>query len=275
MTYDLRLGDCAKVLKELPDGCIDLTVTSPPYDTLDKDLTPVGRGMRDYKGYTWDFKATAKELYRVTKVGGVVVWVVTDKTDNGSESGTSFRQALYFMECGFNLHDTMIYEQAGTGAKGSVYAYWQSFEYMFILSKCRPKTVNRIEDVKNKTIGLIRSVRYREGGNEEKPHATKENGVRTNMWRYAVGFADGSDKTDHAAPFPEKLANDHIISWSNRGETILDPFLGSGTTGKMAVLNHRNFIGIEISQEYLTIAEARIKMAYDAPEQVSMLCLAE
>jgi len=239
--------NCLDTLARMPDGFVDLVVTSPPYDNL-----------RKYNGYSFDFEAIARGLYRVTKQGGVVVWVVGDATVNGSETGTSFRQALFFKDIGFNLHDTMIYEQAGTGAKGSIYSYWQAFEYMFILSKGRPKSVNRIEDVKNKTLGLIRSGRYREGGNAEKNHATKETGTRTNIWRYSVGFADNSDKTGHPAPFPEQLAHDHIISWSNEGDLVYDPFMGSGTTAKMSFLNNRHWIGSEISAEYCEIANQRI-----------------
>jgi DNA modification methylase len=243
----LLRGDCAEVMKTLADASVDLTVTSPPYDNL-----------RKYKGYVFDFEPIARELYRVTKPGGVVVWVVGDATIKGSETGTSFRQALYFKEIGFNLHDTMIYEVNGTGAKGSNYAYWQAWEFMLVLSKGRPKTVNRLADKENKTYGAIGGSRYRESGSKEKPHTTKEFGVRTNVWEYPVGFADCSDKTDHPAPFPEPLARDHILSWSNEGDTVLDPMMGSGTTGKMAVLNNRNFIGIEIAAEYFQIAERRI-----------------
>lgn len=253
MTSQLYCGDCAKVMQTLDDGCIDLTVTSPPYDTL-----------REYHGYVFDFEAIAQQLYRVTKPGGVVVWVVGDATINGSETGTSFRQALYFMGLGFNLHDTMIYQMGGTGAKGSNKAYWQAFEYMFVFSKGEPNTVIRIADRKNISIGLLGRGRYRAGGNDEKPHKTNSIGIRDNIWRYLVGFMDGSDKTDHPAPFPEALARDHILSWSNRGDTVLDPMCGSGTTGKMAVKYERNFIGIDISSEYLTIAERRI---HDAEQQ--------
>lgn len=270
--YTLYQDDNVKVLKTLPDNSIDLTVTSPPYDTLDKDLNVVmKKRVRDYKGHTWDFKGIVRELYRVTKQGGVVVWVVADKTDNGSESGTSFRQALYFMDLGFNLHDTMIYEQAGTGAKGSIYSYWQSFEYMFVFSKNKTNTVNRIQDVKNKTFGMmLRGGRFRNNSKVEKPHATSEIGVRSNVWRYSVGFADNSDKTNHPAPYPEQLALDHIISWSKEGDTVLDPFMGSGTTGKMAVLNNRDFIGIEIAEEYMVDARERIGRAFEAPTQIEL-----
>ena len=246
----IHCGECSAMLAALPDDCIDLTVTSPPYDNL-----------REYQGYTFDFEPIAHQLYRVTKPGGVVVWVVGDATIDGSETGTSFRQALGFMAAGFNLHDTMIYEVAGTGAKGSNKAYWQGFEFMFVVSKGEPKTVNRIADIKNKTIGLLRGGRWRNGGNNEKPHLTNEVGTRTNIWRYQVGFADNSDQTDHPAPFPEALARDHIISWSNPGDVILDPFMGSGTVGKMCKETGRHWLGFDISEEYCQLARRRVDLA--------------
>lgn len=245
-------------MARMPDEFIDLVVTSPPYDNL-----------RKYKGYSFDFEAIAKELFRVVKVGGVVVWVVADATVNGSETGTSFRQALHFMSLGFNLHDTMIYEQAGTGAKGSNLAYWQSFEYMFILSKDSPKTVNRLKDSKNLTFGgkLNKSVGGRDGKNGGKlldeMRTVSEFGFRSNIWRYPVGFADGSDKTDHPAPFPEQLAKDHILSWSNEGDLVYDCFGGSGTTAKMSHLEKRDWIISEISSEYAALSQKRIQPYLD------------
>ena len=253
MSTMLHHGDCLEVMAQLPDASVDLTVTSPPYDNL-----------RAYNGYTFDFEGIARELYRVTKPGGVVVWVVGDATVKGSETGTSFRQALYFKDvCGFNLHDTMIYEKAGTGACGSNLAYWQTFEFMFVLSKGRPKTVNRLADHKNTSAGA-RAARGRLSAageiKDRKMRMVPEFSVRSNIWRYNTNrFGMGPEK--HPAKFPEQLAADHIASWSNPGDVVLDPFLGSGTTGKMAVLAGRDFIGIEISDEYLAIASERIANA--------------
>lgn len=253
-------GDCLDVMKKIPDNSVDLTVTSPPYDNL-----------RTYNGNIdqWSFekfKAIAKELYRVTADGGVVVWIVGDATIKGSETGTSFRQALYFMDCGFNLHDTMIYQ------KKSVYAhdprnkrYKQAFEYMFVLSKGKPKTYNEIKDKPNKTAGKMLS------GNKGRDKTGKKRKVapvvigeyqaRFNIWEYQTGKQSATDilAFEHPAIFPEQLAKDHIISWSNEGDTILDCFMGSGTTGKMAVLNNRNFIGIELDKGYFDIAKERIE----------------
>jgi DNA modification methylase len=247
----LLQGDCKEVMQTLAAESVDLTVTSPPYDNL-----------RKYKGYTFDFEPIARELYRVTKPGGVVVWVVGDATIKGSETGTSFKQALYFKEIGFNLHDTMIYEKPGGGAVGSNYAYWQMFEYMFILSKGRPKTINRLTK-KNKSAGHLNSQGKKNPAVTKtrltpEPFRVSDFGVRGNVWEYNSGNRHGNDITDHPAPFPEPLARDHILSWSNEGDTVLDPMMGSGTTGKMAVLNSRNFIGIEIAAEYFQIAEKRI-----------------
>lgn len=240
--------DALEGLRRLPANSIDMMLTSPPYDNL-----------RTYNGYSFDFEGIARECYRVLKVGGVLVWVVGDATIDGSETLTSFRQALYFVDaCGFKMHDTMIYEAAGTGAKGSIYAYWQSFEYMFVLSKDSPAHVNRLVDVKNKTIGLLRGGRWRDDGSNEKPHATNEYGVRTNIWRYKVGFMDQSDKTGHPAPFPEALARDHILTWSNPGDVVCDFFSGSGTTWKECLKADRQFIGFEISQEYVDLSKRRV-----------------
>jgi site-specific DNA-methyltransferase (adenine-specific) len=236
-------------MKSLPDASIDLTVTSPPYDNL-----------RTYNGYSFDFEGIAKEIYRVTKDGGVVVWVVGDATINGSETGTSFKQALYFKEIGFNLHDTMIYEKDGI-AFPDKNRYQQSFEYMFVLSKGKPKTLNLINDRKNISFGrkVTGTDRNADGTTRKAScfgNPIKEFGIRWNIWR--IASTKGNVKTGHPAMFPESLAYDHIVSWSNEGDTVLDCFLGSGTTGKVAKQLNRRFVGIEISPEYLEIASKRI-----------------
>ena len=247
--------DCLDGLKLLDDECIDLTVTSPPYDNL-----------RTYNGYSFDFENIAKELYRVTKQGGVVVWVVGDQVINGSESGTSFRQALYFKEIGFNLHDTMIYEKNGMASPPDSNRYYQKFEYMFVFSKGKPKTTNLIEDRKNTFTGIKKSHKRNpktgkvEYGNEIK---LREMGRRFNIWIYNVGGKNFDlNGFDHPAIFPEELANDHIISWSNKDDVVLDPFMGSGTTAKMAILNDRKWIGFEISEEYVELTNNRIDGIY-------------
>lgn len=242
--FDLKLGDCLEVMKTISNASVDLTVTSPPYDNL-----------RTYNGFTFDFEGIAQELYRVTKDGGVVVWIVGDATIKGSESGTSFKQALYFMQCGFNLHDTMIYEKNSSSypANSKSNRYSQIFEYMFVFSKGKPNTTNLIKDKANKWAG------YKDFSGKLK-NPVPDFSPRNNIWRYTTSF---NDKTGHPAVFPELLAHDHIISWSNKGDIVLDCFLGSGTTGKMAKKLNRNFIGIEISQEYLDIAKERIGYEVD------------
>lgn len=241
-------GDCLLELKKISDNFVDLTVTSPPYDD-----------MRLYNGYSFDFESVAKELFRVTKEGGVVVWVVGDATKEGNETGTSFRQALYFKEIGFNLHDTMIYEKAGTGACGSKYAYWQTWEYMFVLTHGKLKTFNPITIPGSKTVSGGSRFRHKHNGTDlSETRVTGREQRKSNIWRYAVGAASGDDAVKHPAKFPEALANDHILSWSNPGDLVLDPFVGSGTTGKMAILNGRDFIGIDISPEYCELARKRI-----------------
>ena len=257
---DIQLynGDCLDLMKDIPNGSVDLTVTSPPYDNL-----------RTYNGNIdqWNFekfKAIAKELYRVTADGGVVVWIVGDATVKGSETGTSFRQALWFMECGFNLHDTMIYQKNGTGACGSNKCYWQAFEYMFVFSKGKIKTVNRLT---TETTVKRGGSRIKSNGEKKKENRISDNekkSVRSNVWVYNVGNANNDDKTGHPAVFPEQLVNDHILSWSNPNDIVFDPFMGSGTTAKMAMLNNRRFIGCEISEEYCNIIKDRLNnVQYD------------
>ncbi len=232
----------------MPNNFVDLTVTSPPYDNL-----------RTYKGFEFDYKAMLKELYRITKEGGVVVWVVGDATINGSETGTSFKQALYAKEeVGFNLHDTMIYHKINP-IPIKQNRYYPCFEYMFILSKGKPKTFNPIMR-ESLSAGTKVRARQRTGidsyiKNPTGKNPTKEYSIEYNLWSYKVGSV-GQTSMDkiaykHPAQFPEKLAEDHIISWSNEGDIIFDPMCGSGTTCKMAYLNNRKFIGVDISEEYI------------------------
>jgi len=249
-------GDCLEKMKEIPDGSVDLTVTSPPYDNL-----RTYNDSLDWGEHVW--KPVLQELFRVTKQGGVVVWVVGDATIKGSETGTSFKQALYAKECGFNLHDTMIY------AKNSYMPlthnrYEQSFEYMFVFSKGRPLSWNPIKiptitagTKRNRGGSKAKETSYAERRREERTTVATEKQA-PNIFYYDVGK---NEKTEHNAPFPEKLANDHIISWSNEGDVVFDPFMGSGTTGKMAVFNGRDFIGIEKMEEYFEIAKERIEKA--------------
>ena len=242
-------GDNCDVMRTMPSESVDLVVTSPPYDDL-----------RTYGGHSWDFYGVAWNLKRLLKPGGVIVLVVADATKDGSETGTSMRQALHFQSIGLNIHDTMIYEVAGTGAKGSNLAYWQGSEYMFVISKGRPKAVNRLADVKNIRAGAVCTKgRIAADGSERdaKRRVVPETSVMTNGLRYQCGN-NGDDANDHPAVFPEALARDHILSWSNEGDIVLDPFSGSGTTAKMAKHNGRRFIGIEVNPEYVEISKERL-----------------
>ena len=254
---DLILGDCVSELKKQPINSVDLTVTSPPYDNL-----RTYNGNNDQWGeHVW--KDVIQQLYNVTKPGGVVVWVVGDATIKGSETGTSFKQALWAMECGFNLHDTMIWEKI----RFSPYdprnkRYKQQHEFMFVWSKGKPNTYKPIADIPNKHAGLVYKGRHGRTNKDEirKPNEhTKVLGDfqdRSNIWK-----ALQEVNINHPAPFPEQIAHDHILSWSNEGDTVLDPFMGSGTTGKMARHLNRNFIGIELDKDYYEIARQRIDAA--------------
>jgi len=252
---DLMCGDCLDLMSEIPDGSVDLTVTSPPYDNMRSY-----NGNNDHWGeHVW--RAVIADIYRVTADGGVVVWVVGDATIKGSETGTSFKQALWAMECGFCL-ETMVWEKTGQGALGSNLYYAQNFEYMFVFCKGKPRRGELLRDRENKIKqGFVKSNgsvnnngKFKTRTIERKPF-----GKRNNIWRF-----DTKKNSEHPAPFPLPLATDHIMSWSNPGDTVLDPFMGSGTTGVAAMNTGRRFIGIEMDDAYFDIACDRIEAALAA-----------
>lgn len=252
-------------MDRMEDNFIDITVTSPPYDDMDEDFNPIVKsGLRDYDGYSWDFKRIAELLYKKTKPGGIVCWVINDPVVNGSESLASSLQKIYFKKIGFDIYDTIIYEK--NGSLPDKKRYLQCFEYIFIMSKGRPKTINLLTDRPNKYLerwGKGRVVREKNG--ELTPrgnYKAVKDGIRFNVWRYATGFGYSSkDKVsfEHPASFPEKLAADCIYSWSMEGDLVYDPFCGSGTVPKMAHNLKRKWVASEISKKYVEIAERRIK----------------
>lgn len=247
--------DCLEFMKQLPDKCVDLVVTSPPYDNL-----------RTYNGFVFDFRNTAKQLYRISKDGGVVVWIVADATINGSETGTSFKQALFFKECGFNIHDTMIWNKPNAVPLNHN-RYDPCFEYMFVFSKGKPKTFNAItQECKFKGQIRKRNLNIKSAFDDksstrlrEEETVVKGTKYKKNIWDFVVGVEKEEETGNHTAIFPSQLANDHILSWSSPGDIVYDPFMGSGTTAKMALRNNRQFIGTEISNKYCEIANKRIE----------------
>lgn len=258
--------DCLKTLSNIEDNIIDLTVTSPPYDNLRTYNNHISGKKTEFNGYSFDFESIAKELYRTTKEGGIVVWVVGDSTEKGSETGTSFRQALFFKEIGFNIHDTMIYMK-NNFSNPSSNRYHQIFEYMFVLSKGKPKTFNSIKDRKNVYGGQIgswgKNTSRQVDGNmvERKKKIIEEYGQRYNVWAYKTSKNGQEDEIayQHPAIFPIQLVKDHIISWTNPGDLVFDPFMGSGTTARAAVEIDRSYLGSEISEEYHNICIKRLK----------------
>lgn len=250
--FSIYNDNCAEALATFDSNSIDLTVTSPPYDNL-----------RNYQGYSFDFEMIAQQLHRVTKDGGVVVWVVSDVTIDGSETGTSFRQALGFMDAGFNLHDTMIWVKKGGGAIGSQKTYRQNFEYMFVLSKGVPKAVNLIYDLPNGEYGKKQFAgrRLPDGTVRGRVVQSQRQYSRRNNWWYLINN-DNHEASWHPAVFPKRLVHDHIVTWSNEGDVVLDPFMGSGTTGVVCAELSRRFVGIEISDEWAARAGERVRTAY-------------
>lgn len=244
-------GDCLDIMKDIPDKSIDLVVTSPPYDNL-----------RNYNGYNFNFEGIANELFRVIKIGGVVVWVVGDKIKKGNKSLTCFKQALYFQGVGFNVHDVMIYKKKNTPFMRSN-AYTNCFEFMFVFSRGRVNTFNPImEKTVRHGIELLPFNKGPEASNQKSPKELKSYKTKINIWDYAVGFG-GSTKDkeafNHPAIFPEKLAEDHIISWTYPGDVVLDPMCGSGTTLKMSKKNGRIYIGMDISEKYCELSRKRLE----------------
>lgn len=263
-------GNCLDFLRQIDDLSVDLTITSPPYDN-----------MRQYEGYSFDFESIAREIYRVTKDGGVLVWVVGDETENFSESLTSFKQAIFMREqCGFNLLDTMIYRKnGGPSPYPGIMRYAPWFEFMFVFSKGKPKTFNPIKDKPTKSGGGIinsgNTARQKDGTTKYVgDYVTESFTTRDNVWTYDVGKGkDTKDAIalDHPARFPEMLAYDHIISWSNENDLVMDPFCGSGTTCKMAKISKRKYIGMDLSKKYCDIARQRIRDIEDCFGEVNGL----
>lgn len=256
---EVRCCNCVEGMALLESDSVDLTVTSPPYDDL-----------RTYKGYSFDHEAVLKGLYRVMKPGGVVVWVVADATVDGSETGTSFKQALCAKEIGFNLHDTMIYMRNAV-TNPSPIRYYSCFQYMFVFSKGKPKTVNLIADHKNKTAGKKATDKnqrepdgtWRERSCFKQGKVRPEFSVRWNVWTYDVGslvMADDREWVGHPAIFPLKLAEDHVRSWSNEGDLVFDPMGGSGQTCIAAKKLKREYLMMDISEDYCELARRRLEL---------------
>lgn len=261
----IHFGNAVEILSTFEDNSIDLTVTSPPYDNLRTYNGKVIDEVVYEDGFSFPFVEMARELYRVTAKGGVVVWVVNDQVKNGGETGSSFKQVLKFKDIGFTLYDTMIYHKNGAPFPETG-RYSQVFEYMFILSKGKPKTVNLLRDKPNRWAGHSNfgdpSKRQKEGSLKKVDKFTiSEYGTRYNVWyiNNGAGFSSKDDIAfEHPAIFPETLAEDHILTWSNEGDIVLDPMAGSGTTLKMAKLNNRYYVGIDINEEYVDLCNRRV-----------------
>ncbi len=246
--------NCIATMNRMPDDFIDMTITSPPYDDL-----------RDYNGYHFPVEDIAKSLFQKTKPGGVVIWVVGDRTLNGNETLTSFRHALTFQDVGFRVHDTMIYVKNNPIPSDCGKRYRQAFEYMFCFSKGKPKTFNPITEPTKSAGQKITAFRITGKGrgnvpNEDIGREIKGERKVTNIFGYNVGTSSSKDKIafQHPAIFPERLVSDQIVTWTDEGDVVYDCFMGSGTTAKVAQLLHRKWLGSEISEEYVKIAKERL-----------------
>jgi site-specific DNA-methyltransferase (adenine-specific) len=252
-------NDCVSEMATLPDNCIPLTVTSPPYDKL-----------RRYGGQRWSFETfekVARQLFRLTMPGGVVLWVVQDGTVDGSLTGTSARQWLYFQQIGFDLNSVLILATRGWRSQTSRYA--NQFHFGFVLSKGRPRAFHPIRDRINSTAGQrLRCSRRSASGEAVTTYNGDRrlglHGYRANVWFYDVGGGKSTKDryaSRHEALMPEQMARDLIISWSRPGDLIFDPFCGAATTCKMALLSHRHYLGIEAHALYYRLALRRMRDA--------------
>lgn len=250
----ITVGNCVDLMKCLPDNSVDMCLTSPPYDNL-----------RMYKGYSFPFEEIVDELFRIIKEGGIVVWVVNDATINGTETGSSFKQALKFKEKGFNIHDTMIFLKTNPIPQIYRKRYTNVFEYMFVFSKGAVKTHNSLTipcmhaglELKGTTYKNF-STGVQTRGKMANP--VKNDKIRGNVWEYVVGKkAVDQEAKGHPAPFPYDLAKDHILSWSNKSDIVLDPMCGSGTSIVAAYDLGRQFIGFDISEEYCELTNNRLR----------------
>ena len=250
MKNNIYNENCLDTMSRMKDSLIDLTITSPPYDNL-----------RDYNGYDFDFKSIARELYRVIKNNGILVWVVGDATIKGSETGSSFKQALHFKEIGFNLHDTMIYDK-GYSPHFQKNRYNNCFEYMFVFSKGTPSTFNLLREPRTTKGNRTGTLRLKDGTLKKEERKLNKTRVLKNIWHIDTGYMRTTkDKIayKHPAIFPEKLAKKHILTWTNENDLVYDCFMGSGTTAKVCIENNRNYIGSEISKDYCEIIKLRTK----------------
>lgn len=254
--------NCIETLRRMPDDLLDMTITSPPYDDL-----------RDYNGYHFPVEEIASGLFARTKPGGVVIWVVGDRTLNGDETLSSFKQAFAFKDAGFRVHDTMLYVKNNPIPSNCGKRYRQAFEYMFCFSKGQPKTFNPITEPTKSAGQKIKAFRITGVGRGNVPDEDIGREIKTerkvsNIFSYNVGTSSSKDKIafEHPAIFPEQLVEDQINTWTNAGDLVYDCFMGSGTTAKVAELLGRKWLGSEISEEYVSIAKERIAPYIEAKE---------
>ncbi len=248
-------ADCIKATARLPANSIDLVMFSPPYD-----------GIRDYKkGWIFDFPALGKNLYRLVKDGGVCAVVINDGTQDFAKSLTSFRLVLNWCDtAGWRLFETCIYQRDGNPG-----AWWKrrfrvDHEYIFLFLKGKkPKTFDKEPlMVPSKHAGRIYSGtdRLTSGKFKKIDHKpVKRMKCRGTVWKYPTSNTEGNrTKLQHPATYPDPLAQDIIQCFSEPGDTVLDPMCGSGTTCVMAMKMKRQYMGIDINEEYCQIARKRL-----------------
>lgn len=252
----LLTGDACEILPTIRESSVDLTVFSPPYD-----------GLRDYKGKpSFDMAVLGREILRVTKEGGVCCMVIQDATKNGAKSLTSFRTACLFADLGWRLFECCIYSRAGVPGAWWTKRFRVDHEYIFIFTRGDglPRRFDKTSlMVESKYAGITA------GGTKRTTKgdfvAIKKTVIsplkcRGTIWHYAASNTErNKTKSEHPATYPDSLARDIISCFSKEGDLVLDPMMGSGTTGIASVNMGRRFLGIEISVQYMEIAKRRFR----------------
>jgi DNA modification methylase len=261
-SFVINKTHCAEssvALKKLPDNCIDIVVTSPPYDRI-----------RDYNGFECNLHNIGEQLSRVLKDGGIIVMVIQDQTKDFGKSLTTFRTILDWCD-NFNLKlfETVIYKKHGAEGAWWTKRFRVDHEYIPVFLKGKRPAYFTKEHLKipSKHAGktMTGCATRLTNGSTLKSKKLKINPTkcRGTIWDYVTCGDGGKLKHEHPATFPDKIPVDFIETFCPPGGIVLDPFMGSGTTALAALNLGRNFLGFDISNEYVSLANKRVDLEYD------------
>jgi site-specific DNA-methyltransferase (adenine-specific) len=260
------VGDAVERLQELPDGSVRTCVTSPPY-----------WGLRDYgndgqlgleptpQEFVENLCKVFDEVWRVLADDGTL-WVnLGDSYANKSLAGIPWRFAFSMQDRGWYLRQDIIWAKPNPMPESVTDRCTKSHEYVFLLTK-NPRYYFDNEAIKEPVshpnlIGKTQKVSYhddsamRNDGNRVVVRGDRRN--KRSVWTVTTK----PYKEAHFAVYPPELITPCILSGSAEGDTVLDPFSGSGTTGEVALTHGRNYFGIELNPEYAALSEKRLTNA--------------